>query len=69
MKHPHVPRTWTGREALAVAEWLHGLIDDVFDVYRDEIRVEVLARELARDALEITAERVAPKPAEDLGPF
>ena len=51
MRHPHIPRTWTGREALAIAEALHALVDAICDVYRAEIRVVLLAREMKRDAL------------------
>lgn len=69
MKHPHVPRTWTAREALAVAEGLQRLVDDVFEVYSAEIRLELLARELELDALAEAAQRFGPLPAEDLSPF
>jgi len=69
VKHPHVPRTWTGREALAVAEWLQRLVDDVFEVYHAEVRVELLAREFERDAVELGAGGVGRAAAEDLSPF
>lgn len=69
MKHPHIPRTWTAREALAVAEGLQRLFDDVFEVYYAEIRLELLAGELDQDALAEAARRSGPLPAEDLSPF
>ncbi len=69
MRHPHVPRTWTGREALAVAEWLQQLADDVLEIYSVEIRVELLAREFERDAGEPGAGGVGRAAAEDLSPF
>lgn len=68
MKHPHIPRTWTGREALAIAEALHALVDAICEVYRAEIRAELLAREVKRDALIPGSEPPALRPA-DLAPF
>lgn len=66
MKRSHIPRTWTGREALAVVEALEAAVDAIFDVYRAEIRVELLAREMERDALIPTA---APAQPAELAPF
>ncbi|MCP3986012.1 MAG: hypothetical protein GY723_16640 [bacterium] len=43
MKHPHIPRTWTGDQALEVVELLQGLLDAVWDVYGHEL-TEALAR-------------------------
>ena len=68
MKHPHIPRTWTGREALAIVEALEAAVDAIFDVYRADIRVELLAREMQRDALAPTPVPVLSQPAE-LDPF
>lgn len=66
MKHTHIPHTWTGTEALASAEALHALVDAICDVYSAEIRLELLAREMTRDALSPSP---APAPAADLAPF
>lgn len=68
MKHPDVPRTWTGPEALAIAEALHALVDAICDVYAVEIRLELLAREMARDAL-CPSPAPTPTPTADLAPF
>lgn len=60
MKHADIPATWTGREALAFAEALHALVDAICDVYAAKIRLELLAREMAREALDPSP---APAPA------
>jgi len=67
VRHPGIPRTWTGREALAIAEALHALVDPDLDVYAAEIRVELLAREMERDVL-ASAAAARPSPP-DLTPF
>ena len=43
MKHPHIPRDWTGEQALLVLDWLQGLLDAIWDTYSDEL-VEELAK-------------------------
>ena len=68
MRHPDIPRTWTGREALAIAEALRALVDDICDVYAAEIRVELLAREMKRDALIPSSAPASVLPV-DLTPF
>lgn len=37
MTRPHIPRTWTGEQALEMADLLQCLIDDIWSAYRDEI--------------------------------
>ena len=37
MKHPHIPRHWTGDHALELVELLQGLLDAIWNVYGFEL--------------------------------